>query len=78
LSGPSHGVAEPVAPIVFSSRVMAAELRKRDYSVQYPEFEGGHELPGDVVDHAMAWLVTTVPPGATRLSAPSPRTTHPP
>lgn len=52
----AHGTADPVAPIVFSSRVIAAELRKRDYSVEYAEFEGGHELPVDVVDRAMAWL----------------------
>lgn len=59
----AHGVADTVFPIVGTSRGLAQVLREQERRVEYVEFEGGHELPPEILDRALAQLVS--PPGRT-------------
>ncbi len=52
----SHGTADRVLPIDRCGRRVVAELRRDGYDVTYDEFAGGHEIPDDVLDRAVAWL----------------------
>ncbi|MEP6491915.1 MAG: phospholipase [bacterium] len=54
----SHGTSDPVLAIDQSSRVIVPALRKLGDSVDYVEFDGGHEVPAAIGDQAIAWLVT--------------------
>lgn len=52
----AHGTADPVHPVLFSARPLVAGLRKQRYQVTTVEFEGGHELPPDILAQAMEWM----------------------
>jgi predicted esterase len=52
----SHGTGDRVLPIDPCSRRLAPRLEAMGYPVAYDEFEGGHEVPEHVVEHAMSWL----------------------
>ncbi|MCC7368023.1 MAG: phospholipase [Chloroflexi bacterium] len=52
----SHGTQDPVLNIDRCSRRIVALLRQSSYDVQYHEFEGGHTIPPEIVDEALAWL----------------------
>lgn len=52
----SHGTADRVLPIDRCSRRLVPWLREDGYDVTYDEFAGGHEIPADVLDRAVAWL----------------------
>jgi predicted esterase len=49
----SHGTADPILNIDMTSRRIAPGLHADGYPVTYVEFEGGHELPGAVAEHAL-------------------------
>ena len=51
----SHGQADDVLPIDRCSRRIVPNLRGLGHDVQYREFEGGHAIPPEVVDEALAW-----------------------
>jgi phospholipase/carboxylesterase len=53
----SHGIADQILPIDQCSRRIVAALKRRGYDVTFHEFNGGHEMPTDVVNEAMTWLV---------------------
>ena len=53
----SHGTADQVLPIDQCSRVIVPRLRSMGYDVTFREFEGRHELPPDIADEAMRWMV---------------------
>jgi phospholipase/carboxylesterase len=53
----SHGRADFVLPIDETSRRFVPALKQAGYSVEYDEFDGAHEAPVAVVNHAMSWLV---------------------
>ncbi|MGC9668717.1 alpha/beta hydrolase [Planosporangium sp. 12N6] len=53
----SHGVADAVLPIDVCSRRLVPRLEVMGYPVAYEEFDGGHEVPGPVVDVAVSWLI---------------------
>ena len=55
----SHGTSDTVLPIEETSRKIVPELKARGSLVTYEEFDGGHEVPAAIADHAMAWLTTT-------------------
>ncbi|HEY4303192.1 MAG TPA: alpha/beta fold hydrolase [Gemmatimonadaceae bacterium] len=55
----SHGVEDDVLPIAQCARTYVPALRAKGYSVEYQEFEGGHELPDAVSTSAMSWLDTS-------------------
>ena len=52
----AHGTADNVLPIASTSRIFESSLRKNGYNVEFHEFSGGHHLPHQVMDRAMAWL----------------------
>lgn len=49
----SHGVHDEVLPIDPCSRRIVPALRKAGYDVDYREFDGGHVVPAEMVDHAV-------------------------
>ena len=54
----SHGTADEVLPIDRCSRRIVPALREQGYDVRFLEFEGGHVVPGGIVDEALASLGT--------------------
>jgi phospholipase/carboxylesterase len=53
----AHGTEDKVLPIDVCSRRIAPALAQRGYAVEYDEFVGGHTVPDDVVERAIALLV---------------------
>jgi predicted esterase len=53
----SHGRQDPVLPIDQTSRRIVPELRGRGLSVEYLEFDGGHQVPGEIALAAITWLL---------------------
>ena len=51
----SHGKADDVLPIDRCSRPIVRRLQSDRYDVRYREFDGGHAVPPEVVDEALAW-----------------------
>jgi phospholipase/carboxylesterase len=54
----SHGTGDRVLPIDRCSRRLVPTLRDLGYDVDYREFSGGHEIPGDLLDAALHRFVT--------------------
>ncbi len=54
----SHGVRDEVLPIGPCSRRIVPALRKAGYDVEYQEFDGGHVVPQDMVNRAVARFLT--------------------
>jgi phospholipase/carboxylesterase len=52
----THGVHDDVLPIDQTSRRLVPTLRRAGYEVDYREFEGGHEVPTELVREALDWL----------------------
>jgi len=50
----SHGVHDEVLPIDPCSRRIVPALRRAGYDVDYHEFDGGHFVPPDMVERAVA------------------------
>ncbi|WP_244470274.1 alpha/beta hydrolase [Microvirga vignae] len=50
----SHGVHDEVLPIGPCSRRIVPALERAGYDVEYREFDGGHVVPSDMVDLAVA------------------------
>lgn len=54
----SHGTADRVLPIERCSRPIVRSLQGDGYDVRYREFEGGHEVPREMVDDAVRLLMS--------------------
>jgi len=52
----SHGRSDPILPIDRCSRVIVPRLRDRGYQVTFREFDGGHQVVGDIAVEAMQWI----------------------
>ena len=52
----SHGRADNVLPIEETSGRFVPALRKAGYTVEFDQFDGGHEAPLAVVNRAISWL----------------------
>lgn len=52
----SHGAHDRVLPIDRCSRRLVPQLERAGHEVVYEEFDGGHAVPPDVVEKAVAWL----------------------
>jgi phospholipase/carboxylesterase len=50
----SHGIHDGVLPIDACSRRLAPKLRDAGYDLDYREFDGGHEVPPEMVTAAVA------------------------
>jgi len=55
----SHGTEDAVLDIRRCSRELVPLLEQVGYTVSYVEFEGGHQVPPEVLDHAFAWFAGT-------------------
>lgn len=53
----SHGRQDQVLPIDNASRPIVAALRADGYTVDFREFDGGHEVPPDIAAAAVDWLL---------------------
>ncbi|HEX4812359.1 MAG TPA: hypothetical protein VFV66_06365 [Nonomuraea sp.] len=51
----AHGTRDRVLPIDSCSRRLVSRLREQGYPVTYHEFEGGHEVPPEMVSAAVRW-----------------------
>jgi phospholipase/carboxylesterase len=56
----SHGTRDRILPIDRCGRRVAAELKTRGYQVTLREFNGGHEIPGDVMREGLRWVSAPV------------------
>jgi predicted esterase len=52
----SHGTADRILPIDRCSRRIVPELRKRGYTVDFREFDGGHMVPDAMARAAMQFI----------------------
>jgi predicted esterase len=52
----SHGKQDPILPIEKCGRRVAAALKGHEYVVTMTEFDGGHEIPADVMREGFRWL----------------------
>jgi phospholipase/carboxylesterase len=53
----SHGTRDRILPYE-GSRSIASDLRERGYEVNFRQFEGGHEIPAEVMKEGLRWLVS--------------------
>jgi len=58
----SHGRRDKVLPIDQTSRRIVPQLRGAGYDVTYVEFEGGHELPAQIVQRSIRWFLSRARP----------------
>jgi phospholipase/carboxylesterase len=54
----SHGKQDPVLRIDGASRDFVPSLRKRGYTVDYTEFDGGHEIPPAILAQTVDWFLS--------------------
>jgi phospholipase/carboxylesterase len=53
----SHGTADPILPVDRCSRRIVPAVQRAGYDVVYREFEGGHDMPVEIVREAVDWLL---------------------
>jgi predicted esterase len=51
----SHGTRDHILPIERCGRRIATGLKARGYEVIFREFDGDHEIPGDVMREGLRW-----------------------
>ena len=56
----SHGTRDRILPIDRCGRRVAAELKSDGYQVTLREFDGGHEIPGEVMREGLRWVAAPV------------------
>lgn len=56
----SHGTRDRILPIDSCGRRVAAGLKNRGYKVTLREFDGGHEIPSDVMREGLRWVAAPV------------------
>jgi len=54
----AHGTADEVLPIDRCSRRIVPELRRREYPVEYVEFDGPHTVPPAIAERAVRWFLS--------------------
>lgn len=52
----SHGTGDPVLNVEACSRALVPILEQVGYDVSYVEFPGGHEVPPEIIERALAWM----------------------
>jgi phospholipase/carboxylesterase len=53
----AHGVGDDVVAVAVTRDVIVPRLKGEGYQVEYEEFEGGHEMPAEIVTLALNWLL---------------------
>lgn len=53
----AHGTGDRVLPVDLCGRRIAASLTATGYDVTYREFDGGHSVPPEVAEEAVAWYL---------------------
>ena len=53
----SHGTNDTILPIDRCGRPIAHSLHQNGYSVEYIEFDGGHEMPDPIIRASVTWVV---------------------
>ncbi len=53
----SHGTQDVILPIDKCGRPIAIGLHNNGYQVEYIEFDGGHEMPDEIIRASFSWLV---------------------
>jgi predicted esterase len=53
----SHGTQDAVLPVAGSRDGIVPELRDQGYDVAYRQFDGGHEIPGDIAVQSFNWFL---------------------
>ena len=53
----AHGTKDTVLPVSISKNIIVPTFQIDGYEVSYREFEGGHELPQDVLAEALDWFI---------------------
>ncbi|HET6669170.1 MAG TPA: PHB depolymerase family esterase [Pyrinomonadaceae bacterium] len=56
----SHGTRDRILPIDSCGRRVTAELKDRGYKVTLREFDGGHEIPANVILEGLRWVAAPV------------------
>lgn len=51
----AHGAKDPILPIAAMRESLAPSLAAAGFQVTFVTFDGGHELPDQVLEQAMAW-----------------------
>ena len=64
----AHGDGDRVLPIDRCSRRLVPRLRTLGHPVTYEEFAGGHDVPPQIREHAVAWLLSGEPDGGQRVA----------
>ncbi len=62
----SHGTRDEVLPIDRCSRRLVPPLQRAGYDVTYVEFDGGHTVPSEIAQRALAWFLRGSAPPAER------------
>lgn len=52
----SHGTRDRILPIERCGRRVANDLKASGYEVTFREFDGGHEIPADVMREGLRWV----------------------
>lgn len=52
----SHGTEDEILPVNPCSRSIDKQLRRLEYGLTYIEFDGGHEIPPEIVHEAVDWF----------------------
>jgi phospholipase/carboxylesterase len=52
----SHGVRDRILPIDQCSRRIVPLLKQAGYSVRFEEFDGGHQIPPELIKSAADWM----------------------
>jgi predicted esterase len=53
----SHGRQDPILPIDRASRLIVPQLRQGGFTVDYHEFDGQHEIPADIAQLAVDFML---------------------
>ncbi|WP_426106247.1 alpha/beta hydrolase [Massilia sp. TSP1-1-2] len=52
----SHGTEDEVLPVNPCARSIVKQLERLEFDVTYEEFDGGHTIPAEVAQSAVAWF----------------------